>query len=130
MLLFGHRLISSERFYHIDDIDSIAHTPSNSTIYLQFSEKNLDIIEHMRSNDIPFALKCHSLTEVIYAHALQASFIVVDEALAKAAQNSAENYLFDAKVLAHIDSEEKIEEMASEGIDGIIFSEAIVKISG
>ncbi len=130
MLLFGHRFITSERFYHIDDIDAIIHTPSNSLLYLTFSESNLDIIEHMRSNHLKFALECHNLTEIIYANALDAAYIIVNEELAKSTQKAADTYLFDAKVLVHIDSEERIEAMASEGIDGALFSEAIVKISG
>ena len=130
MLLFGHRFITSERFYHIDDIDAIAHTPPNSLLYLNFSENNLDIVEHMHANHLKFALECTTLTEVIYANALDAAYIVVDEELAKSAQNAADAYLFDAKILVHIDSDEKIEAMASEGIDGLIFSEGIVKISG
>lgn len=130
MLLFGHRFIASERFYHIDNSDAIVHTPSNSLLYLSFSENNLDIIDHMRANHLKFALECHTLAEVIYANTLDAAYIVVDEALSKSAQNAADSYLFDAKVLVHIDSEDKIETMASEGIDGVLFSEGIVKISG
>ena len=55
---------------------------------------------------------------------------MVDETLAKSAQGAADTYLFNAKILVHIDSEEKIEAMASEGVDGVLFSEGIVKISG
>jgi hypothetical protein len=130
MLLFGHRFIPSDRFFHIDDIDAIIHTPANSPLYLPFSEKNLDIIDYLNANSLSFALEAATLREVIYAGALGASFIIVHEELAKSAQNAADDYLFDAKILCRIDSEEKIEELASEAIDGVIFSEAIVKIIG
>jgi thiamine monophosphate synthase len=130
MLLFGHRFISSPRFYHIDDIDSIVHTPPNSLLFLTFHERNLDIIEHMRLNNLHFGLGCHSLTEVVYANALGAAYIIVDKVLAKDAQNAAENYLFDAKILVQSDSEEDIEEIAEQGIDGILFPEGVIKISG
>ncbi len=130
MLLFGHRFIASERFYHIDNIDAITHTPANSPLYLSFSENNLDIIEHMRTNHLKFALVCTTLAETIYANALDAAYIIVNEELAKSAQNAADTYLFDAKILVHIDSEEEIEAMASEGIDGVLFSEGIIKING
>lgn len=130
MLLFGHRFIPSERFYHIDDTDAINHTPANSLLYLPFSQKNLDIIDYLNINGLSFALEAATLREVIYASALGASFIVVHEELAKSAQNAADNYLFDAKILCRIDTEEKIEELASESIDGVVFSEAIVKITG
>ena len=129
MLLFGHRFIESKEFYHIFDIDSIEKTPSSSFLYLDFSEKNLDIIEHLRSNQILFALGVTNINELIYAAALGASYIMVSRNFAKSAQDIAENYLFDAKILAHIQEESEIEEMALLGIDGVYFAEAIVKVS-
>lgn len=129
MLLFGHRFIDSERFYHIDDIDAIAHTPPGSLLYLAFSKANLDIIAHLNANALRFGLEAQTLRDVIYANALGASYIIVEEDLANNAQKVAENYLFDAKILCRIDEEEKIEAMAHEGIDGILFPEAIIKIS-
>jgi len=129
MLLFGHKFIKSEEFFHIFDIDSIENTPSSSNIYLEFSEENLDIIEFLKLNNIVFALYVKNITEIIYASALEASYIIVNKALAKSAQNIAQNYLFDAKILAHIEDEDEIEEMALLGLDGIIFQEAIVKVN-
>jgi len=129
MLLFGHRFIESERFYHIFDIDALQKTPPSSIIYLQFSETNLDIIEHLHLNHINFALSITSITELIYANALGASYIVVQKTLAKTAQSIAEEYLFDAKIVVPIQDENEIEEMALLGIDGVLFPEAIIKIS-
>ncbi|WP_434581012.1 hypothetical protein MLC52_01740 [Sulfurimonas sp. NW15] len=129
MLLFGHRFIKSEKFYHVSDIDAIVQTPPASIIYLEFEEKNLDIIEYLNQNSIKFAFKVQNVTELIYASALGASYIHVEQKLAKTAQKIAENYLFDAKILVHIEKEEEIEEMALLGIDGAVFTEAIVKIA-
>ena len=129
MLLFGHRFITNDEFFHIFDIDSVEKTPPSSTIYVEFEEKNLDIIEHLRCNKIPFALNISNTIELIYASALGASYITLHQKLAKTAQSIAENYLFDAKILVHITKEEEIEEMALLGIDGVIFPEAIVKVS-
>ena len=129
MLLFGHRFINSEKFYHITDIDAIKKTPPSSALYIKFNEENLDIIEYAYANSITFALSVKSVTELIYASALRASYIVVTNDMAKTAQSIAENYLFDAKILTKIDDENAIEEMAELGIDGVIFSNAIVKIN-
>jgi len=129
MLIFGHRFISSQNFYHIEDIDAIAHTPSNSLIYLVFNEKNLDIINHLKDNDINFILAVNTVLDLIYAENLGASFIVVESALAKSAQKIAETYLFDAKILCHIREESQIETMAFEGIDGVVFPDAVIKIT-
>jgi len=129
MLIFGHRFINSERLYHIDDVEAVLRTPSNSLVYLSFSEQNLDIIEHLNSNSVRFALEVENIRDVIYAENLGASFILLKETLAKSAQKVAETYLFDAKILVHIEEESQIETMAYEGIDGVVFANAIVKIS-
>ena len=129
MLIFGHRFIPSERFYHIDDIEAILHTPSNSLLYLSFDERNLDIITHLNTNAIRFALETGSIRDVIYAENLGASFIILNADMAKSAQKIAENYLFNAKILVHVQDESQIEAMAYEGIDGVIFSDAFVKIT-
>ena len=128
MLFFGHKFIESEKFYHVFDIDTILQTPPSSIIYLEFSEKNLDIITYLRQNNIIFTLKINNVRELLYASALGASYIHIEQTLAKTAQKIAENYLFDAKILVHVENEDEIEEMAILGIDGIIFAEAIVKI--
>ncbi len=130
MLLFGHRFIDSPRFYHVDDIDAIVHTPSNSTLFIPFDESNLDIVAHCRANGLPFAIEAANLREVIYAANFGAHFIVVEPELARSAQKAADAYLFDAKILCRIDEEAMIEELAGEGVDGAVFGEAIVKISG
>jgi len=127
MFIFGHRFIKSEPFYHIENIDAVLNTPSSSVVFLEFTEQNLDIIEHLNSNEILFSLSVKNITEIIYASELGGSFIVVDKTLAKTAQDIANNYLFDAKILVRIENESEIEEMALLSIDGVIFSNGIIK---
>lgn len=127
MLIFGHRFIESEDFYHVSDIESIKNTPPSSTIYLEFNEDNLDIISHLQTNQLVFALRASTIQQIMYASSLGASFIVISEDLAKSAQNIANNYLFDAKILVKIKEEDEIEELAILGVDGVIFSNAIIK---
>lgn len=129
MLLFGHRFIPSESFYHIDSIEAIKNTPPSSTLYLSFSEENLDIIEYLNTNSIAFILSVQNITELIYASSLTSKFILVPKELAKTAQDIAESYLFDAKILVKIEKESEIEELALLGLDGLLFSNAIIKIT-
>ena len=129
MLLFGHRFIKSENFYHISSIDAISKTPPSSKVFLEFSEENLDIINHLNENSVEFVLSVSNITELIYASSLNASYILVQKELAKSAQNIAESYLFDAKILVSLESEEEIEEMALLNLDGVLFSNAIIKIN-
>ena len=68
-----------------------------------------------------------NITELIYASNLNASYIIVEKDLAHSAQNIANEYLFDAKILVSIQDENEIEEFALNSIDGVIFSNAIIK---
>ncbi len=129
MLLFGHRFISSERFYHVEDVDMILRTPSNATLYVEFHENSLELFTHMQENSLKYAVKIASVEELIYAESLGATYIVVSSDLAKNGQKIAENYLFDAKILVKIEEEKEIEVMAYEGIDGVIFPNAIIHVN-
>ena len=129
MLLFGHRFIPSESFYHIDSTEAIKNTPPSSTLYIEFSEENLDIIEHANENSIAFMLSVQNVTELIYGSSLSAKFLLVPKELAKSAQDIAESYLFDAKIITKIEKEAEIEEMALLGLDGLLFANAIIKIT-
>jgi hypothetical protein len=129
MLIFGHRFIKNGLFYHVLDIESITNTPPSSTLYVEFSEQNLDIINHITINSIPLALGVDNITQVIYASSLGASFIITPKELAKTAQDLANNYLFDAKIVVKIDKEDEIEEFALLGVDGVLFANAIIKIN-
>ncbi len=129
MIIFGHRFLASENFYHIPNIEALENTPPSSSIFLPFEEESLDIIEHLRNNDIPFILQVNTITEIIYASSLGSSCIVVSKELSKTAQNIANNYLFDAKILVMIEDESEIEEMALLGVDGVLFSNAIIKVN-
>ena len=128
MLLFGHRFIQSESFYHISNIDAITNTPPSSTIFFEFSEENLDIINHANLNQIPMALSVQTIEELIYASNLNASYMIIEKELAKTAHDIAQNYLFDAKVLVKISEDEEIQEMSILGVDGVIYSSAIIKV--
>ncbi len=129
MIILGHRFIQNFKLFHIPNIDAINNTPPNSCVFLEFSEDNLEIIKHLQNAKISFCLSVQNITQIIYASCLDASFILVDPNLAKDAQDLANNYLFDAKILVSIEDENQIQEMAILGVDGVIFSNAIIKIN-
>jgi hypothetical protein len=129
MLIFGHRFIPAEPFYHISNIEDISHTPPSSTIYFAFKESNLDIITHANENDLTMALSIKEIQQLMYASSLKARYIIVEKEMAKTAQNIAESYLFDAKILVRIENEDEIEEVALLGIDGVLLSNAVVKVT-
>jgi hypothetical protein len=128
MLIFGHEYLHSARFYHIHAIEAIAQTPSNALLFIEFSEKNLDIITYMQANALDFALSATSLKEALFSEHLGAKYIVCTQDIAKAIQGRAEHYLFDAKILCRIENDSEIETLAFEGIDGVIYPDAIIKV--
>ena len=128
MLLFGHSLITSETFYRITTEAEVAKTPANSTILLTFEASNLDLIRHLIQNDISLALRVASVEELVFAHNLQARYILVSETFAPTAQKLAEAYLFDAKVLCHLEDNRSFDALALKGIDGVIYNKAIVSV--
>jgi hypothetical protein len=132
MIMIGHRfipnfLVGHGSFYHVVNEDAINNTPPNSPVLLDYSEKNIETIVYAKQNSVEFCLKVQNVTEIIYASNLGASYILVDKDLAKTAQNLANNYLFDAKVLVMIEDDDEIEELALLGVDGVIYSDAIIK---
>ncbi len=108
-------------------IEAIANTPSNSVIALFFEEQNLDIIAHLRLNNIRFALYVSSNVEAVLAENLRATYLIVTIKNGSEIQKVAEHYLFDAKVLGYCEEEENLENLIEMRLDGAIFAEAIIK---
>lgn len=129
MLLFGHPHIEHEKLYHISSIEAIEHTPSNSVLLFDYDNEVFELIEHAKENALEFALNIFSLKEAIICENLEAKYLLLSAELASSVQKAADTYLFDAKILVHIEDEDAIEDLASEGIDGAIFAEAIIKVS-
>jgi hypothetical protein len=129
MLIFGHRFVPSEPFYHITNVEDVLRTPPSSTIYFSFDEDNLDIVAHANANFVNMALSVKDVTQLMFASALNAKYIIVEREICATAQEIAQNYLFDAKILVTIQDDEEIEEMASLGVDGVVYPNAIIKIT-
>jgi hypothetical protein len=129
MLLFGHPYLPSETFYHIDAIEAVRHTPANSVVTLSFTRENLDIIDYLHQNSVRFALHIETTSDAVLAENLGASYLILHPRDASAIQKVADHYLFDAKVLGYIESIDSLEDLIEMGLDGAIFSDAIIKIN-
>ena len=119
MILIGHKLVPYEPLYKIHNIENIKKTKPNSVVLFDFEDEEL--LEYCVDNEIPFSLHVNNLRDAIIANALSAKFILVyNRETAVLVQNIAEEYLFDAKILLHVNDESSIESAANDGIDGII----------
>ena len=122
MILIGDKLVPFENISKINQINEIENTKSNSTLSFGYNE---DLLKYTYENELNSAVKVNSIKEAIYANALSAKYILAQKSLAKQIQKVAENYMFDSKVLAIIESNEELEEIATFEIDGIIYNSII-----
>ncbi len=122
MILIGDKIIPFNTFTNISTIEEIQNTRANSIISFRYNE---NLLEYSSLNEVSFAVIVKSIKEAIYANALNALYIICDKQLSKSVQKIADNYMFDSKVLAIIESNEEIEEIAKNEIDGIIYKEVI-----
>lgn len=124
MIILGHKLIPFNPLYKVTKIEDIQHTPSNCTILFDFI--NEELIRYSTEQAIDFALHVKNIKDACIANALKAKFIIVDYELSKKIQPIATEYLFDTKILLHVEEEIQIELAAESSIDGVIFKNAII----
>ena len=118
MLILNHPKIESPKLYKILSIKDIKNTPSNSIVWFDF---DFDILNFCKKNEVKSAVNISNIKEAIYANSLEATFLMCKFSLAKGVQKIAENYLFDAKVIAFID-ERLIEKAVEAEIDGVFLT--------
>ena len=122
MIIIGDNYIPYENISVINSIEEIKSTKPNTTIVFDFDK---DIMKYCMKNDINYAVKIVSVKESIYANNLNARYILPNNELLEIVQKIAENYMFDSKILATIQNEESIEDIAIQSIDGAIFKRLI-----
>ncbi|MAD42456.1 MAG: hypothetical protein CL623_08705 [Arcobacter sp.] len=118
MILIGDKLIPFIDIFNISSIDEIKNTKANSLISFRYNES---LLTYSFENNLDYAVVISSIKEAIYANSLNAKYIICQKDLAKKIQKTADNYMFDSKVLANIETSDEIEEIALNEIDGIIY---------
>jgi len=122
MILIGDKLIPFDDLVNISSLEEIKNTKANSIISFRYNE---NLLTYSSRNELDFAVVITSIKEAIYANCLNARYIICQKDLSKDVQKIADNYMFDSKVLAIIESCDEIEEIAQNEIDGIIYKEII-----
>ena len=125
MIIIGHPWIESPQFRKIFNIDDIKDTLPTQIVLLEPLNESHAIAQYCQQNSISFAVTVNTLTGAIYANALGANYILCEEKVASLVQPIANEYLFDTKVLVHIENESEIPQIAQDGIDGVLYHEAI-----
>ncbi len=124
MILIGDNLIPHKTFSYVDSIMEIEHTEPNSTLIFNYDE---NLLVYCRKHQLSNAVIVSNIKEAIYCNALNSKYIICDKKLAKSVQKIAENYVFDAKILAIIENNDEIEKIALSEIDGVIYSSLLNK---
>ena len=125
MLLFGHPWIKNRIFKKVFSVEDITHTSPKEIVLLEPLSDSIALAQHCQKEKIDFAVTVNSITEALFANALQSQYILCQTEDATKIQPLAQEYLFDAKILTLVTSEKEIQKMAELSIDGVVFSEAI-----
>ncbi len=123
MIIIGHKMIKSEEFhriYHIEDIGKTNHL----VWFEEIIEVGLKIARFCQDNEVEYAVKINSITELVLYGALGAKYVIIDGDVIEY-QKVANEYLLDTKILALINRVDEIEKIARLGIDGVIFQEVL-----
>ena len=124
MILIGDSLIPYKSCFFINSINNIKNTKPNSILIFNFNE---DLLLYCKKNNLNSAVIVKNIKEAIYSNALNSKYIICDKKISKTIQKIAENYMFDSKILAIIENNDEIEEIALNEIDGVIYSRLLNK---
>ena len=122
MIIIGDKLVPFENIQYIQNVENIKDTKANSTIIFNYDEL---VLKYCYENEISLAVVVTSIKEAIYCNSLNVKYIISEKELAKEIQKIADNYMYDSKNLAIIDSNEEFEEVAKNEIDGVIYRDLI-----
>lgn len=122
MILIGDKLVPFPEISFISNIEQIISTKANSIVLFVYDEK---ILKYVYDNELPSAVIVKSIKDAIYCNNLNVKYIISEKTLASQIQKIADNYMYDSKNLAIIDSNDEFEEIAINEIDGIIYRSLI-----
>jgi len=122
MILIGDENVECEKIEKISSISDISSTTSNATVLYNF---DFDILKYTQENHLSSAVITQNLQEVIYTSTFDVKYIIVNKSFAQKAQNIANNYMLDSKILVVIESNEELVQNAIDEIDGVIYNKVI-----
>jgi hypothetical protein len=118
VIIIGDNLIPFENTKYIKTIENINETKANSTLIFNYNE---EVLKYCYENEISSAVIVTSIKEAIYCNSLNVKYIISEKNVAIQIQKIADNYMYDSKNLAIIDSNEEFEKIANDEIDGVIY---------
>ncbi len=117
MLIFDKMLTNDLPFFEIISAKDIQSTPPNSIVLFDYDVK---LAKYCKDNSVAFAMRIKNIKELVYANALECDFAFVEKDFAKNAQNIANEYVFDMKIILPVENDEELEWAVLNGVDGVI----------
>lgn len=133
MIVIGHHAISFSPFVRINSVEDIARIGSECIVWFDTltlkQESAFELAKHCHSFQVKYAVKIHSLEELVLFANLTPQFLLLDKLdKAKAFQKVVEHYLLDCKLLCVVKSQKQIAKIAQLGIDGVIFKQVLERV--
>jgi len=122
MIIIGDKLIPCDNFARIKSIEDIVNTKPNSIVVFEFDK---EILRYCLDNHIFCAPIVDDIKQSIISNSLNAKYQICTKEIATKLQKIAENYIYDSRILAIIEDEDEIEELATNSIDGVIYKRVI-----
>ena len=117
MLIFDKMLTGDLPFFEIISKKDIQFTPPNAIVLFNY---DIELAKYCKNNSILFAMKINSIKELVYANAIGCDYAFVKKDFAKTAQDIANEYMFDMKIILLIKNDEELEWAVLNGVDGVI----------
>ena len=121
MILVGidKELDRFKEYTFLKSFNEIDNTKPNSLIIVEFKREDLKNYKL----DIPMGVQIESLKEFILLINTKVQYAICNKSIVKDIQKCADDYLTDIKVLVEIFSEDEIEWVAKNEIDGAIINQ-------
>jgi hypothetical protein len=128
VLIFEESYIDMPRFIKIETSSDIEKTSPKDIVLLSKFQKPYDLAKYCQANELTYAVEACTILDAIYASNLGASYVVANFELAQSIQKIADEYMWDMKVLAVVNSEDELVDVAKAFIDGAIFIKRISNV--
>ena len=125
MIIIGNKDIPYLDITTIKNKEDIQKTKPNSMVSFIY---DIEIIKYCYENNIKCAVVVKNIKEAIFSNSLMSTYILVENSISKEIQTIAEHYMFDSKILEIIQDDDSIENVAKNGIDGVLYKELIKEI--
>lgn len=127
MKIIGHPLIPHQDFSKIQTIQEISHVLPNAMIWWEASiDQNCALARFCQEHQIPYAVEIQSLRELLIYTNLDAKYLIASKQSILPFQSILKEYVLDSLLLCKITEENEIENLALQGIDGVIFESLLL----